>query len=200
MSVASAKLPGRSRSLPGPALWTLEEFHRAKYSGFWEGRKILLIEGELIEMPNPGPVHNSALGLADYCFKAIFARGYWVRVQMPMVLGINTDPLPDLAVVAGDPRTVVANPETARLVLEVSDSTLSYDRGEKASLYAAAGIADYWVVDVVNRQVLVHRDPKLNATAKYGSSYSSVTALSPGQSIAPLAAPQRAVDAGELLP
>ena len=84
--------------------WTVEDFHWVKYgSQVWEGKKVLLIDGELIEMPPPGPLHNTALALADYLFKALFAQGFVVRIQMPLVFGINTDPLPDLAVVAGDP-------------------------------------------------------------------------------------------------
>ena len=82
-----------------------------------------------------------------------------------------------------------------RVVLQ----SLDYDLGVKASLYAAAGIADYWVVDVVARRVLVHRTPAPDAMKKYGHGYSSITVLVPSQSIAPLALPQTPVDAAELL-
>jgi len=202
MSIAALKSGPRKASapLPRPYSWQVDEFQRAREANVWNGQKVLLIDGELIEMPAAKPPHDIALTLAYRTFSKIFDATHVVRIQMGMVFNINTDPLPDLAVVPGDPRTMISTPEHAVYVLEVSDSSLSFDTKEKASLYAAAGIADYWVVDVVNRQVLVHRDPKPNATAKYGSSYSSVTALSPGQSLAPLAAPQRAVDAGELLP
>lgn len=187
--------------LPHPYRWTVDEFHELKYRNtVWEGRKIILVDGELLEMPPPGPPHNSALGLAGIQFPRVFAQGYWVRIRMPLVFGINTDPLPDLAVVPGDPRTVTVNPASAVLVLEVSDSTLAYDTGEKASLYAAAGIADYWVIDVSGRRVLVHRDPRPDPAQNYGHGYRSVTVLLPGQALAPLAAPQAAAAAADLLP
>ena len=139
--------------------------------------------------------------LADYLFKALFARGFVVRIQMPLVFGINTDPLPDLAIVPGEPRSISTNPTTAVFVLEVSDFTVSsFDTGEKASLYAAAGIADYWVIDVVNRRVVVFRTPTPDAKQKYGHGYASVNVLLPGQSLAPLAAPGSLVEVNDLLP
>jgi Uma2 family endonuclease len=147
-------------------------------------------------MAAPKPPHDIALLLADYLFKSIFSQGYVVRIQMGMVFNINTDPIPDLAVVPGSPRAALATPATAELVLEVSDS-LAYDTGEKASLYAAAGIADYWVVDVSGRRVLVHRDPRPDPAQKYGHGYRGVTVLPPGQA---LAAPQSPVAAADLLP
>lgn len=186
--------------VPGPHRWIVDEFHRVKESGVWEGRKILLIDGELIEMPAAKPPHDIALLLADYLFKALFAQGHVVRIQMGMVFNINTDPIPDLAVVPGDPRTMIATPGTAELVLEVSDSSLDYDTNEKASLYAAAGIADYWVIDVIGRRVLVHRSPAPDASRKYGHGYASVSVLVPGQSFAPLAAPQSPVAVADLMP
>jgi Uma2 family endonuclease len=186
--------------LPGPHRWTVDEFHRVKESGVWDGRKIILIDGELIEMPAAKPPHDIALMLADYLFKSLFSQGYVVRIQMGMVFNINTDPIPDLAVVPGTPRAALATPTTAELVLEVSDTSLAFDTGEKASLYAAAGIADYWVIDVNGRRVLVHRDPKPDPARKYGHGYATVTVLLPGNALAPLAAPQTPIAAADLLP
>jgi Uma2 family endonuclease len=198
--MATAVLPGPPPPLPGPHRWTVDEFHRVKGSGVWDWRKILLIDGELIEMPAPKPPHDIALSLAYYLFAALFSPGYVVRIQMGMVFNINTDPIPDLAIVPGNPRTMTATPSTAELILEVSDTTLSFDTGEKGSLYAAAGIADYWVIDVSGRRVLVYRSPAADPRQKYGHGYSSATPLLPGQSLAPLAWPQSPVNASDLLP
>lgn len=206
--MTAATLPTPSRPtrwgppplVPGPHRWTVDEFHTVRGSGVWEGRKILLIDGELVDMPAPKPPHDIALTLADYLFKALFGAGHVVRIQMGMVLDINTDPIPDLAVVPGDPRTMVATPATAELVLEVSDSTFDYDANVKGSLYAAAGIADYWVIDVTGRRVLVYRSPAPDPTRKYGHGYASLTVLVPGQSLAPLALPNSPVAAADLLP
>jgi Uma2 family endonuclease len=177
----------------------VDEYHWVLYSGVWEGRKIILVQGALIELPPPCPVHNSSLGLADYLFKKIFTQGYGVRIQMPLVYGINTDPLPDLAVVVGDPRTHTTNPSTAVLVLEVNDTTLAYDTGENVSLYAAAGIADYWVIDTTNRRVLVYRDPTPDPNQPHAHTYSTTHVLLPGQSLAPMGSPTTLVAVNELL-
>ena len=80
------------------------------------------------------------------------------------------------------------------------NDTQAIDANEKASLYAAAGIADYWVVDVTGRRVLVHRSPAPDPRQKYGVGYSAVTVLLPGQSLPPLAAPHAPVAAADLLP
>src|SRR5437763_5847262 len=94
-------------TLPGPHRWTVDEFYRVRSSGVWEGRKILLIDGELIEMAAAKPPHDIALSLAYYLFSNLFRPGHVVRIQMGMVFNINTDPIPDLAIVPGDPRTMV---------------------------------------------------------------------------------------------
>jgi Uma2 family endonuclease len=86
------------------------------------------------------------------------------------------------------------------LVVEVSDSSLDYDTTDKASLYAAAGIADYWVVDLVNRRLMVMRDPLADAAARFGFRYSTVTAVAIGQSASPLAAPASNVAVADLMP
>jgi Uma2 family endonuclease len=80
------------------------------------------------------------------------------------------------------------------LVIEVAESTLSYDRGAKASLYAGAGIQDYWIVNLVDRQLEVHRSP--TAAGKYGEPR-KLRAL---EEIAPLAAPQTTIAVNDLLP
>lgn len=180
--------------------WSVAEFHRLGDAGLFEGQNLILVDGEFLEMPPPNPPHDMALLLLDALIRACFPTGYTVRTQMSLVLGQRTDPLPDLAVVAGSPRDYVQKPTTAVLVAEVADSSLDYDTGDKASLYAAAGIADYWVVDLVNRQLVVMRDPVADATARHGSRYSTVNTFGAGQSVAPLAAPPASVAVADLLP
>jgi Uma2 family endonuclease len=119
---------------------------------------------------------------------------------MGMVLNINTDPIPDIAVVVRPPGKVPPKPRTALLVVEVSDTSLAYDTGDKASLYAAAGIADYWVIDVNGRQLHVFRNPVADPGREYGHWYASVTVLGPTDTVAPLAAPANLITVGDLLP
>jgi hypothetical protein len=99
--------------------------------------------------------------------------------QIPLFLGQTTDPEPDLTVIAGSPRGTSSLPTTAALVVEVSDTPPAYDATVKMSLYAAGGIADCWVVDVSNRQLLVFRDPKPDPTASHGHAYTPRGSCSP---------------------
>ncbi len=151
-------------------------------------------------MPAPSPAHSTSIGLADYVLKQVFAIGFWVRVQLGIDLALDTDPIPDIAVVTGSPRDYVQHPRTAVLIVEVSETSLAYDTGDKASLYAAAQIADYWVIDVVNRQLRVFRDPKPDPSQPYGFGFAQVTDHPPTAKVSPLAAPQASITVADLLP
>jgi Uma2 family endonuclease len=153
---------------PVPFRWTCDQFHDVTETGFFEGESVILIDGEIWDMPAPNPPHEMATMLADYKFKALFAEGHVVRVQMSLVLGINSDPIPDIAVIKGSPRDFVTHPDKANLVVEISESTLAFDLGIKSNLYAAAGIADYWVIDLVNRKLLVYRNPRPDPDQPHG--------------------------------
>lgn len=187
-------------SLPRRKQWTCDEFHRVGDSGAFEGQNLILIDGEILEMPAAGSAHDVAMTLLDDQLRKIFSSGFVIRSQMSLVLGKSIDPIPDLVVVQGSPRDFLQKPTTALLVAEVSDSSLDYDTNDKASLYAAARIADYWVVDLVNRQLIVHRNPQVDASKTFGFAYANVTSYFPGQSASPLAAPNSAARVGDLLP
>ena len=185
----------------GPHRWTCEEFHAMGDMGLFERRKMILVDGEILEMPMPNPPHDVALAKANDWLRKAFPTGHWVRPQMGLVLGINTDPGPDLAVVVGGyDDYAVHHPTTAVLVVEIAASSVAYDTGDKASLYAAAGIRDYWVVDLDGRRVFVFRDPQADTTQKYGHGYANVITYQPSESFTPLAAPTATVTAAELLP
>jgi Uma2 family endonuclease len=185
---------------PVPKRWTVAEFHQLWTDGWFEGTRPMLLDGEIYQMAIPGHPHNKGVGLMDYALKAVFATGYWVRVQMPLVLGQWSDPVPDLSVVVGSVRDHDDQPTTAILVVEVADNSIAVDTGEKAALYAASGIADYWVTDLNGRPLIVHRDPQPDQASPSGSSYASTVRLTPGQTVSPLAAPQATVNVADLLP
>ena len=110
---------------------------------------------------------------------------------MPLRLGEITEPEPDVAVIAGSIRDYTdAHPSTAALVIEVADTSLAYDRTTKASLYAKAGIAEYWIINLNNRQLEVYRSPRVDATQRYGFRYADITIYSATECVAPLAMPQ----------
>jgi Uma2 family endonuclease len=124
------------------------------------------------------------------------------RLQAPLHLGPRPAPEPELAVVPGGSRdyTATGHPTTALLIVEVSDTTLSYDRGRKASLYARAGIADYWIVNLVDRQLEVYRQPQPDATRPYGYGYISAATFTAAESVSPLAAASVSLAVADLLP
>jgi Uma2 family endonuclease len=122
-------------------------------------------------------------------------------MQGPLDLGPYSEPEPDVAVVPGPrARYATQHPRTAVLVVEVSDTTLAYDRTHKASLYAAAGIEDYWIINLVDGQVEVRRDPVPDPIQPHGHTYATLTVLRPPASVAPLAAPGAGLAIADLLP
>jgi Uma2 family endonuclease len=161
----------------------------------------MLIDGEILEMPGQNPPHATITAKVDTTLRRFFGQGFVLRNQLPLVLGQSTDPEPDLAVVAGQLMDYYrAHPTTAALVVEVSDSTIAFDTTDKASLYAAAKIADYWVVDLALNRLLVHRQPQAHATQPFGAKYTSVTPLVPPAQVSPLCLPSAVVDVADLLP
>jgi Uma2 family endonuclease len=178
---------------PRPLLWTCAEFHRFGDMGMFEGRRAMLVHGVILEEGPMNPPHAIALGLAEEAIRTAFGAGWWLRQQSPLVLGLDIDPEPDLAVVPGRPRDYAGHPTTANLVVEVADSSLDFDTNEKRLLYARAAIPDYWVVDLNGRRLLVYRDPR-------GGDYATQQVLGPADAVAPLAAPAAAVRVADLLP
>ena len=86
------------------------------------------------------------------------------------------------------------------IAVEVADSSLAFDRRQKGSLYARAGIPDYWIVNLVHRVVEIYRDPHPDPSAVYGWSYRSVTTVAPPAFVVPLAFPDSPIAASDLLP
>jgi Uma2 family endonuclease len=200
LTLPTATAPFTSSTNPHPKRWTVHEFHQLWDAGWFGDSRPMLIDGEILVMPNPNPPHAMGTTLADYALKALFGAGFVVRVQQSLLLGQSTDPEPDLAVVEGAPRDYVDHPTGALLVVEVADSTLQFDTGDKASLYAAGGISDYWVVDLNHAQVIVFRDPQPDPTQRFGFGFASSQNLDRSATIGPVAAPKSLIRIADLLP
>jgi Uma2 family endonuclease len=180
--------------------WTQAEFHQLVDQGWFLDQRVELIGGELLEMPGPGNLHCISNECVATALRGVFGRGFWVRVQMPLDCGTYSEPIPDVAVVSGEPRTHTDHPTAALLVVEVSDSTLTFDQTQKASLYAAQGMTDYWIVNLVDRRLEVHRDSVPDPAEPFGHRYQNVTHLLPTDTVTPLAAPQASLAVADLLP
>lgn len=190
---------GSTADEPTPRLWTREEYYRMGELGFFHGQRVELIEGEIMVLSPQNWPHTLTVARAGETLHRSLGASFWVRMQFPLNLS-TSDPEPDLSVVAGRIEDYNDHPTTAILVVEVSDSTLSYDRNRKASLYARAGIADYWIVNLVNNQLEVRRDPRPDPSQHYGHGYGSLAIPVPPAVVNPLAAPQVSLAVADLLP
>lgn len=184
-----------------PFIFTRKEYYALGDYHFFRDQRVQLIGGVIIQESPMNTPHATAVSLGLAALQTAFGIGHHIRVQLPIDLNLISEPHPDLTVVTGSPRDyLVDHPKTALLVVEVSDTTLEDDTHEKASLYASGGIADYWVVDLVNDQVLVFRSPKPEAGSKFGQNYAAVSAHRRDDKITPLAAPNARVLVSDLLP
>lgn len=180
--------------------WTKDEFYRLGECGFFAGQRAELIEGEIMVQSPQKAEHFTAIKRVARILESHFGTGFDVRAQGPLALGQHTEPEPDVAIVTGQSEDYQkAHPQSALLVVEVSETTLVYDQTDKASLYAAAGIADYWIVNLVADQLEVYRCPAPDPDQPYGARYSSVTVYSRGATVSPLAKPGTPVAVTDLL-
>jgi Uma2 family endonuclease len=158
-------------------------------------RRIELIHGELREMNPPGPDHSEAVSrLVQWSAEALVKRLIKARIQDPVgIPALDSAPEPDVAwVKVREYRDRHPLPAEVLLLIEVADSSLDSDCGEKAALYAAAGIQDYWVVSLPERLIHVFRNPK-------GGVYRDHTQAGFGEELRPLALPQFCLSVADLL-
>ncbi|MHB2019525.1 MAG: Uma2 family endonuclease [Candidatus Xenobia bacterium] len=182
--------------------WSRAEYDRLVELGVLDtADKVELIEGVIVEKMPQYSAHATSTGLCEDALKQAFCEGYHVRVQMPLAISDWSEPEPDVAVVTGTRRDYSrSHPMTAVLVVEVAESSLSIDRGEKLRGYAAAGIQEYWIVNLVNRVVEVHRQPAPHREQPGEYTYLEVATLAPGDIISPLGAPHVSIPVADLLP
>jgi len=180
--------------------WTRPEYERLIDRGvFREDEQLELLGGLLIVSEPQGDAHAVAVDAA--ALRHTFGEGWLVRVHAPLALGRRSRPEPDVALVRGSPRDYLgAAPTDPVLVVEISQTSLALDRARKASIYARAGIADYWIVNLVDAVVEVHRDPVALDPARPRRRYQSVHTLDRGASLSPLAAPGARISITDLLP
>jgi Uma2 family endonuclease len=158
--------------------------------------RVELVDGELLTMPSVGGDHSSVTSrLIERLFDATDRSTVLVTGSMPLRLDRYNELEPDVLVVTRRDDDYARSHPTAAdtlLVIEVSDSTRAFDRGRKAELYARFGVVEYWVVDLVARQVLVHRAPE-------GGAYGEVEMRAEG-GLTPSALPDLAVGVAALPP
>src|SRR5213594_4949159 len=182
--------------------WTRKEYDQLIKIGFFHADEpIELLGGHLIVAEPKGTPHSTAIALTGEALRWAFVPGWPVRVQDPVALDDESEPEPDVVVVPGSPRDYLAeHPVRPAVLVEVAESRLGFDRGHKGSLYARAGVADYWIVNLVDRVVEVRRRPAPDPGADFGAAYQDIELARPGATLTPLAKPEARVAVDDLLP
>ncbi|HEX3246290.1 MAG TPA: Uma2 family endonuclease [Chloroflexota bacterium] len=149
--------------LPTKRQFTVTEYRRIADAGvFTPDDRVELLEGEIIEMPPIGSRHAACVDRLNRLFSRLAGGDVVVRIQNPLLLSDRSEPLPDVQLLSGSPERYVEEhprPADVLLLVEVSDTSLQFDRVVKLPAYAAAGIQEVWIVDLAAAQVEVYRDP-----------------------------------------
>jgi Uma2 family endonuclease len=188
-----------SQTVPLPGVrrhrWTRREYEQLADVGvFGPEDRIELLDGEIWEMSPQGSHHEVAFELTAAALRCAFAGIGHVRHAGPFALDDVSEPEPDVAVVAGRIRDYAeAHPRQALLLVEVSQSSLAFDRDRKRPAYARNGVPEFWILDLTMRRLEVYRDPR-------GETYGRVEILQAGDTATPLHAPDATIRVDDLLP
>ena len=165
---------------------SIDDYDRIVETGVLDGRRLEFIEGRICEMAPIGAKHESAVDqLVRWSYRSVDDTAVLIRVQQSLGLpGSGSVPEPDLVWVKNADYTGSRpTAEDTLLLVEVAETSLDCDLGDKANLYAAAGIREYWVVDCQNRRLVVHREPG-------DSGYGSIKELAGKEEVSPLGCPE----------
>ncbi len=161
MAIAVSPAAG-AVSEPAPHRVTVDEFHRMWDADVFGDVRIELVDGVLIDVPPSQPPHGGNVAAFVHVFGRRFGERVQVRPQLALPVSRFSEPEPDLALVAWDAnfyRDRHPSPEETFAIVEVSYSSLAFDRKTKKRVYGAAGIAEYWIVDVRGEAIEMHRSP-----------------------------------------
>jgi Uma2 family endonuclease len=176
--------------------FTVGDYHRLGQAGVLRpGARVELLDGEIIDRSPIGPPHGGVVNRLLRLFARISPGRFLVSVQNPLRLDEHSEPQPDLMLLRPAPDDYTTDhpgPEDVLLLIEVAETSLEFDRGEKLSAYARAGVVEVWIVNLTDGTIEVFRQPG-------PAGYASTTLLRPGDIARPLASPDAAVDVAELL-
>jgi Uma2 family endonuclease len=198
---AGTDTPPPKGALAAPRLkrWTVAQFDTLLTLDLVEPRRHQLVRGEIVDMGEQSMRHHTSVDAVVDALRAAFGPGFFVRNAGPLQFA-DSKPEPDASVLRGKRSDYLTDPPpaTALLAVEVALSSLTYDLTTKAELYAAAGVPEYWVLDLEGRVLHVFRDPQPRAALNV-TTYQLRTEHRPGESVNPLSAPH-AVAVADLLP
>ncbi len=181
---------------PSHLLFTVDEYEALGQIGFFGfDRRLELIDGEIFEMTPIGPDHGGCVLFLTSLFSSRLGARAVVGIQGAVVLGNLSEPQPDLVILVGPveryrhrhPRS-----EDILLLIEVSDSTLRFDRKVKLPVYAREGVAEVWIADLKGKAVEIHRQPTTEGYAFTGRKRR-------GETVTPEAFPDLVITVEEIL-
>lgn len=181
------------------ATFTLDEYQHMVACGAFVGpneKRLELIRGELRMMIPQGAAHSEVVAqLNDWSHSAVDPQRVRIRIQSSVEIpNCASQPEPDVVwATARSYARRLPRPSDILLLMEVADRSLAYDRGEKRQLYAEAGVPEYWVVDIPNRQIHIFRNPQADEYETHDT-----IRCEPGVSIAPLLVPEAVLSAPDL--
>lgn len=181
--------------------WTRAEYSRLVELGFFEDERLELLDGHLVVREPQSHPHAAAIRRVRRALRRAFPDDLWqIDSQAPIALDDDSEPEPDVSVVPrADDDYASGHPTRPVLIVEVAASSYRVDRYHKTGLYARAGIADYWIVDLERTTVEVHRGPEPWAEAPLGWRYARIDVLRTPAAITPLAAPAAVIAVADLL-
>ncbi|MBE9056159.1 Uma2 family endonuclease [Sphaerospermopsis sp. LEGE 08334] len=177
-----------------PTKWTTEEYHRMIATGILDNRPVELLRGEIIEMSPEGEPHAYFSSEAGEYLIKLLAEKATVRLDKPITLPNNSEPQPDIAIVQRLGREYLQHhpyPENILWLIEYADSSLEKDLEVKSKIYAEVNIAEYWVVNLKRRTLIIFREPQ-------DGEYASKSTLTSG-TIYPLAFPDMAISVNAII-
>jgi Uma2 family endonuclease len=186
----------------GQRRWTRHEYERLIDHGFLdEDEPIELLDGLLlVKEPQHSP-HRTAVLLVAKALERAFGEGWFVQTQSPIILDDRSEPEPDVCVVRGSPRDYVdSHPTRPALIVEVAQAGLRRAQGRRATVYARARIADYWIVNLIDRVLEVHREPARPGPALRHWTYATLETFGADATITPLSALSAGIRVADLLP
>ena len=192
------------KSVDRPVLyrWSRRQYARLIDRGLLdEDEPVELLDGLLLVKEPQSSPHRTAVLLVAKAVERAFGEGWFVQTQSPIVLDDRSEPEPDVCVVQGSPRDHVnTHPARAALVIEVAAAGLRVARGRKAAAYARGRIKDYWIVNLMDRVLEVHREPARPGPARRHWGYAAIDTLGMGATVSPLSAPSATILVADLLP
>jgi Uma2 family endonuclease len=178
----------------------VEYDHLIQLGVFEEGERIELLDGVLAVREPQGTRHSAGIRRVRETLRHALGEVWLVDSQLPIALDDMSEPEPDVAVVPRHPDDYRdEHPSRPLLIVEVAETSYRIDHNDKASLYARAGVAEYWIADLGRGTLEVHRAPETSSESVLGWRYGSVEKLGKSATVSPLVAPSVVISVADLL-